>query len=117
MKEAIQIFKVSAYGLRIHRRKIFRASLPHVQRELKIGIHSSRYPRHFQNPYHAWLQANILYYISQFNPTTTITAIITADFRLGIAVNPVIVAIAKPEFEDGLKMGVLPGDCLQPRLI
>ena len=33
---------------------------------------------------------------------------------LGLVANPVIEAIARPEFEDGLRTGVLPGDCWGP---
>ena len=34
---------------------------------------------------------------------------------LGPEVDPVIKAIVRLEFEDGLRMGVLPGECLGPK--
>ena len=61
-----------------------------------MEIHSSGYPGHFQNPYHSWLQANIHKYVSQFNPHTTINS---ADFRLGLAADPFIVAYVKPDLK------------------
>ena len=35
-------------------------------------------------------------------------------FQLGIVADPVIEAIARLEFEDGLRTGVLPGGCWYP---
>ena len=34
--------------------------------------------------------------------------------KLGLVADPVIEAIARPEFEDGLRTGVLPGGCWYP---
>ena len=34
--------------------------------------------------------------------------------KLGLAADPVIKAIARLEFEDGLRTGVLPGGCWDP---
>ena len=49
-----------------------------------------------------------------FNPHTTINS---ADFRLRLAADPFIVAIVKPDFEDGLKMEVFPGGYWRQHLI
>ena len=39
---------------------------------------------------------------------------IKSDVELGLVADPVIEAIARLEFEDGLRMGVLPGGCWGP---
>ena len=36
------------------------------------------------------------------------------DYKLGVTADPVIKAIAKLEFKDGLRMGVFPGGCWYP---
>ena len=44
----------------------------------------------------------------------TIVQVRYLEIQLGLVVDPVIEAIARLEFEDGLRIGVLPGGCWCP---
>ena len=45
---------------------------------------------------------------------TISTCKLTSPVKLGLVADPVIEAIARLEFEDGLRTGVLPGGCWGP---
>ena len=53
--------------------------------------------------------------LSSFSQVKVETLTVKRDFpKLGLVADPVIKAIARLEFEDGMRTGVLPGGCWGP---